>query len=360
MEKLKKIVKVGILPWAGKDEHQLNFAKALEDRGYSVVRITYKKGFPLHNALKNDIDLLILDWVHSFYISSSSWVSLTKTILQYGDRQLVKKRTIPIVWNMHNLHRHDKKFLKLEQFNFKKLAACVDGIRVFNNFSIKEVRKYLNLKDNYPIINIPQGQYKEGQEFQTGKYAGGKLITDEINLLFFGSIRAGKGLDKFLSAFRKLKSQDIKLTIAGTPMDDDLIRFVRAQRDADTRITLIDRFITDAELANLFNKAFALVLPYENILNSGVQLLAHSFSKPLLASDHPVFLNNLSEKYTEFFSLSEPGSLDNALNKLRVRNYPAMQIASASVLNDHKWESVVKQMIEFGELLACKRAGFNQ
>src|SRR6266536_2454601 len=157
---MKEAIKsIGILPWVGKDQHQINFAEALEKQGYLVERITYRKGLPLSNALKKNIDLLILDWVHSFFISDSFLISAIKTFLQFADRQLIRNREVPVIWNMHNLHRHDKKFFKLEQYNFRKLAACANGIRVFNDYSVKEVREYLRLNDHYPIMSIPQGVY---------------------------------------------------------------------------------------------------------------------------------------------------------------------------------------------------------
>lgn len=341
----KKIQRIGILPWVGTDDHQINFAMALQAAGYSVEKIIYKKGFPLHSALKqHPVDILVLDWVHSFYISNSVFVSLLKTFLQFWDRKLVRNRKTIIIWNMHNLHRHDKKFLHLEKFNFKKLAQCVNGIRVFNDFSIAEVRKYLGLKLNYPIVNIPQGQYYTRNNLSFD-YSNENVV--DFVILFFGSIRKGKGLDKFLVTFSKIENRNLKLIIAGAPVDDELIYIVKKEAEKDKRIIIIDRFIPEDEIEKLFELAFAIVLPYENILNSGVQLLAHSFSKPILANDIPVFRESLSPLCTEFFLLNDHNSLSEAIIKLKERDYGTMKIASASVLKNRQWNNIVDRFIAF-------------
>ena len=348
------IKRIGILPWVGSDQHQINFANALEKEGYVVEKIRYKKGFPLSAALEKNIDLLVLDWVHSFFISESVLVSLFKTSLQFVDRLLVRNRKIPIIWNMHNLHRHDKKHQNLEKFNFKKLAACVDGIRVFNDFSVNEVKNYLGLKEEPPVLCIPQGEYKvpiNNGAFSKSLYG---FSNNVIVILFFGSIRSGKGLDVFLNTFSKNKNKNIKLIVAGKSVEEELAKKVKFLALMDERIVLNDTFIPDEQVTELFLIADLVVLPYESISNSGVQLLAHSFAKPILANDIPIFRSTLSGDYTEFFRLGDENSLNDALKRFMDRDIQEMKSASEGVLKYKKWDKVIHQFIEFATKLEKK------
>jgi glycosyltransferase involved in cell wall biosynthesis len=345
------IEKVGILPWSpSSDAHQRNFKTALEEQGVRCTAIPYHFGLPLYKASRYPMDLLVLDWVHSFFISKSYPTTLVKTSLSYLDRMLTANRSYPIIWNMHNLHRHDKLHQSIEHYNFKRFARHVDGIRVFSEAAIDMTRYYLELPSDYPIQAIPQIEYLV--HHQTVELLVPKTDPKDLHLLFFGTIREGKGLEKFIESFQEANVPNVKLVIAGRPVDALVNTKVQHLIHKNgNNIQYINRFIAEEELASLFASADAVVLPYEYILNSGVVLLANKFLKPIVATDITLFKQQLSSEYAILENLFQVDCLVRALEQLKKSDLKKMGVASGEKALENKSEQVVSQFLSFGNQL---------
>jgi D-inositol-3-phosphate glycosyltransferase len=107
-------------------------------------------------------------------------------------------------------------------------------------------------------------------------------------LLFFGFIRAYKGLDLLIEAFsdERFRNRKIKLIIAGEFYDDirpykDLVRKFKLENE----VIFFDRFINDNEVGLFFSVADLVVQPYKNATQSGVTQIAYHFEKPMLVTD---------------------------------------------------------------------------
>lgn len=101
-------------------------------------------------------------------------------------------------------------------------------------------------------------------------------------VLFFGLLRPYKGLDTLLAAWRGI--EEAELWIVGRPRMD----LARLRAAAGPGVRFVPRFVPDAELAALFRRADAVVLPYartERFDFSGVLATALAFGKAVLLSD---------------------------------------------------------------------------
>lgn len=101
--------------------------------------------------------------------------------------------------------------------------------------------------------------------------------------LFFGRIEAYKGLGVLLEAARLLDSRGLayELTIAGRGGDLDEHRATIA---ALPNITLDERYIPADEVASLFARSAAVVMPYLDATQSGVAAHAFAAGTPAIAS----------------------------------------------------------------------------
>ena len=109
---------------------------------------------------------------------------------------------------------------------------------------------------------------------------------DPHHLLFFGVIRPTKGLHVLLQAMHAL--HDCRLTIAGdfkeASYKKKILEYI-AELPKD-RIRLIDRFVDDTEIPDLFAQSGLVVLPYTFFYGqSGVLRLAMKYGVPVVASD---------------------------------------------------------------------------
>ena len=107
-------------------------------------------------------------------------------------------------------------------------------------------------------------------------------------MLFFGLVRAYKGLDILLDAFALVKDQlpDLQLIIAGEFYEHE--EKYRAQIEANgltERVVLRNEFIPDADLRKYFGAADLIVQPYKSATQSGVTQVAFHFEKPMLVTN---------------------------------------------------------------------------
>jgi len=108
---------------------------------------------------------------------------------------------------------------------------------------------------------------------------------EAARLLFFGALRANKGLHVLLRAMSRLPG--CTLTVAGEPEGAGYLDELRALIAAlpAGRVELVPRFVCESEIAGFFDRAHLVVLPYtEFAAQSGVlhQALAHV--RPVVAT----------------------------------------------------------------------------
>lgn len=330
--------KIGIYPWAEAlekegDKHQVLFYEALKKNDYNVIKIKYKRGFPVKNAIKQGINVLILDWVHSFYTSQSIINTLIKAFLGYLDLLLLNKGKTTIIWNLHNLQRHDGKFKTIEKICFNKLAEKVDYVRVFDKSHVNKVSTYLKIAES-KIIVIPQGPYIYKSSINVNINERYKIPTNKNILLIFGSIRSGKGINEFLRSFVQCKTENFYVLMAGKATEIQLNSEINEIIKNSNNIIFDNRFIPDEEVNSYFKSCQYVVLPYENTLNSGILLLAKSNGSRLLANEN-------FEDYAEYGdligNLFNTEKLQDLLNQLSLKKQDLPRLALAN------WDTIVEQ-----------------
>ena len=114
------------------------------------------------------------------------------------------------------------------------------------------------------------------------------MPADKHYMLFFGLVRAYKGLDLLLDAFGQVKDRlpDLQLVIAGEFYEDeDKYRAQIAANGLTERVILRNEFVPDADLRKYFGAADLIVQPYKTATQSGVTQVAFHFEKPMLVTN---------------------------------------------------------------------------
>lgn len=107
-----------------------------------------------------------------------------------------------------------------------------------------------------------------------------------VELLMFGLVRPYKGLDLLLDALARLPAGRVHLSVVGEFWNDlDRTEARIAELGIADRVELVPRYVDDAEAAEYFGRADAVVLPYLSASGSGVAALAHWYGCPVVASD---------------------------------------------------------------------------
>ncbi|MEO9152646.1 MAG: glycosyltransferase [Lapillicoccus sp.] len=112
--------------------------------------------------------------------------------------------------------------------------------------------------------------------------------SDDFTVLYFGIIRPYKGLEDLVEAFSALPPavrDTMRLTIVGETWEgwDAPLEAVAASPARD-RITVVNRYVTDAEAQQHFANADAVALPYRRSSSSGPLHMAMSAGLPTIVT----------------------------------------------------------------------------
>ncbi len=114
------------------------------------------------------------------------------------------------------------------------------------------------------------------------------LPVENRYMLFFGLVRAYKGLDLLIDAMGEIKDKfsDVKLIVAGEFYEDEHKYKEQIKINGLTdKIIIHNEFISDSELKYYFGAADLIVQPYKNATQSGVTQVAFHFEKPMLVTN---------------------------------------------------------------------------
>lgn len=195
-------------------------------------------------------------------------------------------------------------------------TGSIDGAVVLAKAVGEDLRKF---RSDVPVKFNPHPLFDNYGEKRSREEALMTLNLSPGNryLLFFGFIRAYKGLDLLIEAFAdpSLRSRNLKLLVAGEFYEDqapytDLIR----KHNLEDEIILFDRFIRDDEVAAFFSAASLIVQPYRSATQSGVTQIAFHFEKPMLVTDVGGLKEIVPDRKCGYVVQPQPLSIIQAIN----------------------------------------------
>ncbi|WP_161889319.1 glycosyltransferase [Pontibacter russatus] len=167
------------------------------------------------------------------------------------------------------------------------LSAC-HGFITMSRAVLQDLKQFEPQK---PSIYLPHPLYDNFGATETKAAACAALNLDPAYnyILFFGFIRAYKGLDLLLQAMAAPALQqrpDIKLLVAGEFYEDaapyhELVEKLNLQG----HLVLHTNFIPNAAVRHYFSAADLVVQPYRHATQSGVTQIAYHFDKPMVVTN---------------------------------------------------------------------------
>jgi D-inositol-3-phosphate glycosyltransferase len=169
----------------------------------------------------------------------------------------------------------------------KYFTGSIDGAVVMSQTVLNDLKTF---RKTIPVKLSPHPLF-DNYGVAVGRIealAALNLDPNDLYLLFFGFIRAYKGLDLLIKAFSdaRLRNKRIKLIIAGEFYEDDSpYKELIKTHDLEKEIIFFDHFIKDSEVPLFFSAADLVVQPYKTATQSGVTQIAFYFEKPMLVTD---------------------------------------------------------------------------
>jgi glycosyltransferase involved in cell wall biosynthesis len=187
---------------------------------------------------------------------------------------------------VHNMIPHEKSLM--DKLFAPRFVKSMDGFVALSKSVLEDVRHMDKLEK--PKAWSPHPVYDHYGAVESRDTALEHLGLDPKYryLLFFGLVRAYKGLDWLLEAFadERLLERPLKLLVAGEFYDDKEPYLNQIKKlGLENRVVVFDRFVPDDEVKDYFNASDIVVQPYKSATQSGVTQIAYHFEKPMLVTN---------------------------------------------------------------------------
>lgn len=251
---------------------------------------------------------------------------------------------------LHNVIPHEKRFFDKAANRF--FLKYNDGFVVMSDAVLRDL---LSLKPDAKYLRIDHPVYNQFGEKQERTAALEKLGLDPSKkyLLFFGFIRAYKGLDLLLQALGKL-DESIELIVAGEIYGSfDNYQAIIQQEKLEARVHLFTDYISDDRVSDFFSAADVCVLPYKNATQSGITAISHHFNLPIIATDVGGLKESIQHEKTGLI-VTEPDAAEIAQSISRYLDESMKEEMSRRIQAEkesNSWENFAEKLIEFSRTL---------
>ena len=183
---------------------------------------------------------------------------------------VIKLRRVPIVRTIHNLEPHAPG----SGIERRAVSALEKATTSFVTLNAATVAPHGD------GVHIPHGHYRDRFDVPTGAHA------QVGRLLYVGRVEPYKRVDRLLEVFPQIDDPSLTLRIVGKPTDA-LRSQIESATQREPRITASLGWVSDDELAEEVSLAELVCLPYTELHNSGILLVALSLARPVLVPDTP-------------------------------------------------------------------------
>ncbi len=309
----KKIIILGTAhPFrGGLAAYNERLAKQFMSEGYEVIIYTFSLQYPSFlfpgktqfADWPAPSDLHIRVSVNS--VNPFNWIKIGRQIKKQQPHMLLIKYWLPfmapcfgtiarivksnrktrVVSILDNIIPHEKR--PGDTLLSRYFVGAIDGFIAMSHSVADDLKRFDTVK---PSLFCPHPLFDNFGEGYS-KTAAKKLLQldEDCNyLLFFGFIRAYKGLDLIIKAMANplVKALPVKLLVAGEFYEDAApYHALIEQLGLHDKIILRTDFIPDAEVGNYFCAADMVVQPYKSATQSGVTQIGYHFEKPMLVTD---------------------------------------------------------------------------
>ncbi len=223
--------------------------------------------FSWHQALTGDHDVLHLHWPEHLLRSTARWRRPLAQLLFVLTLLRSSRHRVAVVRTVHNLEPHDP----ASWLERRLLAFCDRRTDLFVHLNT-----WTPDVPGTPSRVILHGHYEDRLA------AHPRCAREPGAVLFFGRVERYKGVDQLVRSVQGCDRAALRLRVVGRVTDHALRARLEAAAALDERIRLRLEFVTDAQMVDEVTRADIVALPYEEMHNSGVVLVALSLGRRVL------------------------------------------------------------------------------
>ena len=263
--------------------------------------------------------------------------------------RVAKRLGVKIVYTVHNVLPHDSGKSYRQRFN--RIYEMMDALVCHTRDARKRLISDFQVDEN-KIWVIPHGPLFHDSaiaEAQEAKCRLG-LATDSRIVLCQGNVKRYKGIEFLLQAWKMVHSRQphALLLIAGSGEKQylDCITKMALDPGLGSSVRLVLHYIPSEQIPLYYQACDVAVYTHREITQSGALLTGVAFSKPIVATSLPGFLEAL-DTYPEAFTVDYGNAegLAEALTAALQIGQPTVRANSAYALRDPKvsWQKIARE-----------------
>lgn len=258
----------------------------------SFAEVSY---FSWRTAWTHRFDVFHVHWPETLVRGRSRPMSALRLALGFGYLVKLRADRTKIVWTVHNVRPHEAGSM-LERLFISRLMKSVDA-----KIYINESRE----NDDPSALTLLHGSYRDWiAETELAKPLD---VDDRPTFIYFGMVRPYKGIESFVAAMDVAVVNHPSLTAAilGASPDPAYSAAIERQVRGRAHLKADLRRIPDGELYARILESEVVVLPYQQMYNSGSLILALSLGRHVLAPRTDATERLRAEFGAEWISLFE-------------------------------------------------------
>lgn len=236
---------------------------------------------PLAYSIKSDI-------VHYHWLEITSIKSLVTVFLKVTPLILFRLRGGTLVWTLHNIEPHTKRWLSLNRYIHRIFGTLCSKVIVHSDTAKERVvEKFGFTSDHVAVIEHPKYEIELPDPSAVDSYRKRNALENPY-VLMFGYIASYKGIIEMIKYFSEQNSP-VDLVIAGSTKkgDEQYVAEVKRLCNDIDNVHLINQFISREDEALLFRGASASLFNFHTILTSGSLMLSYSYGTKIICNAIP-------------------------------------------------------------------------
>ncbi len=268
-----------------------------------------------------------------------------------------RRRGAKLVWTVHNVAPHEHSASDMDAATYQGVIDRADLIVHHCPASVTLLESAYRVPRTTRSVVTPHGHYLS---YPSG--AARDIVRRELNVpadafvyLSFGLIRAYKGFDDLLAAFRRVRVPNKCLMVAGEY--DSAAGALRHRlrlawtKRLSRRVRFVLKTVPSAQVQSFVNAADCVVLSHRQGLNSGVAVLGMTFGKPVVGPNLGCIEWVLRAGRNLVFEAGNRDSLVQCMEDAATLDLPSVEAANRAVASSWSWNEMARAVLEelYGE-----------
>lgn len=335
----------------GLDDERVNPYGGLLARGLAPLGVTMEPGWRIDTewvrAQHGRVDVLHMNWLHKFYADPDREVRQARFRELVEGLVLARRLGMRLVWTVHNLYPHETHDAQTDRRGRRLVCALAHAVIVHCEHARALVAEHFGRTKD--VFTIPHGNFMDVYPNTVGRAEARNALglpEDAFVYVFFGNIRAYKGVERLLEVFSKMPGERLRLVIAGRlhpnyqgPLRDGLDTL-------DERIVFRPGTVSIQEMQTYFNAADAAVMPFVDTLTSGSAITALGFGCPVILPTVGCLPELLAGRPCGVvYDHQEPDGLRRAMEAVRESNGRATREGALAKARDLDWDTIAQKTL---------------